>query len=90
MTHVVTESCFKCERLSCAVVCPVDCFHESPDFVVIDPAACIDCAVCVAVCPVDAIREEKSLPAGARQFVALNADNARQWPALSMPNGIAT
>ena len=85
MPHVVTESCFKCERVSCVVVCPVDCFHEGANFVVIDPDVCIDCAVCVLECPVAAICEEKDLPAGQRQFVALNAKWAKSWPLLPVP-----
>ena len=85
MTHVVTESCFKCEHTSCVVVCPVDCFHEGAKFVVIDPDVCIDCAVCVLACPVDAIYEEKFLPESQKSFTALNAERTRRWPVLPMP-----
>ena len=55
MTYVVTESCIKCKYTDCVSVCPVDCFYEGPDFLVINPDECIDCAVCVPECPVDAI-----------------------------------
>ena len=85
MTHVVTESCYKCERIGCVVVCPVDCFHEGPDFVVIDPDVCIDCAVCVSACPVDAIYEEKETPTEHKHFVARNAELAKRWPIMATP-----
>lgn len=85
MTHVVTQNCYKCERMGCVVVCPVDCFHEGPEFVVIDPEVCIDCAVCVMHCPVDAIYEEKETPTKQRHFVAGNADLARRRPVLATP-----
>lgn len=55
MTYVVTESCIKCKYTDCVSVCPVDCFYEGPNFLVINPDECIDCAVCVPECPVDAI-----------------------------------
>lgn len=86
MTHVVTESCYKCEYTNCVVVCPVDCFHEGDNFVVIDPGRCIDCAVCVVACPVDAIYEERTMPEGQQHFTALNAELARRWPVLPVPD----
>ena len=89
MTHVVTESCYKCERVSCVVVCPVDCFHEGPGFVVIDPGVCIDCAVCVLECPVAAIYEEKDMPEGQRHFTERNAQLARRWPLLPTPTQLS-
>lgn len=55
MTYVVTESCIKCKYTDCVSVCPVDCFYEGPNFLVINPDECIDCAVCVPECPVNAI-----------------------------------
>ena len=51
MTFVVTEACIKCKLTDCVEVCPVDCFHEGPNFLVIDPDECIDCTLCVQVCP---------------------------------------
>ena len=54
MTHVVTESCIKCKFTDCVDVCPVDCFKEGPNMLVIDPDECIDCAVCIPECPVEA------------------------------------
>ena len=57
MTYLVLENCIKCKHTDCVEVCPVDCFKEGPNFLVIDPDECIDCGVCVPECPVDAIVE---------------------------------
>jgi ferredoxin len=83
MTHVVTESCIKCKHTDCVDVCPVDCFKEGPNFLVIDPDECIDCAVCIPECPVNAIFAEEDLPAGQEKFTALNADLAKIWPLIT-------
>ncbi|MDA8364478.1 MAG: ferredoxin family protein [Gammaproteobacteria bacterium] len=79
MTYVVTEACIRCKYTDCVDVCPVDAFREGANFLVIDPAECIDCAVCVAECPVDAIFAEHDLPPEQRRFLDLNADLAKQW-----------
>ena len=55
MPFVVTENCIKCKYTDCVEVCPVDCFHEGPNFLVIDPDECIDCTLCEPECPVNAI-----------------------------------
>ncbi len=83
MTHVVTESCIHCKYTDCVEVCPVDCFKEGPNFLVIDPDECIDCAVCVSECPVQAIYAEEDLPADMQLFVKLNAELAAGWPTIS-------
>jgi len=83
MTHVVTESCIKCKHTDCVDVCPVDCFREGPNFLVIDPDECIDCAVCIPECPVNAIYAEEDLPAGQEAFTALNAELAKAWPVIT-------
>ena len=83
MTFVVTENCIKCKYTDCVEVCPVDCFHEGPNFLVIDPDECIDCTLCEPECPVDAIVSEDDVPADQKAFVALNAELARGWPALT-------
>jgi len=83
MTYVVTESCIKCKYTDCVEVCPVDCFHEGPNFLVIDPDECIDCTLCVPECPVNAIYAEDDLPEEQRQFIALNADLAKSWPVIT-------
>ena len=82
MTFVVTENCIKCKYTDCVEVCPVDCFHEGPNFLVIDPEECIDCDVCVPECPVDAIYPEDQLPPGQEEFLALNAELAKAWPVI--------
>jgi len=82
MTYVVTESCIKCKYTDCVDVCPVDCFHEGPNFLVIDPDECIDCTLCVAECPAEAIFAEDDVPAEQRQFTALNAELAKVWPVI--------
>ena len=84
MTHVVTSACIQCKYTDCVAVCPVDCFHEGPNFLVIDPEVCIDCGVCIAECPADAIVEEADLAAEQREFLAINADLAKQWPVITM------
>lgn len=83
MTHVVTESCIKCKHTDCVDVCPVDCFKEGPNFLVIDPDECIDCAVCIPECPVNAIYAEEDIPAGQEKFTALNAELAKIWPLIT-------
>ena len=82
MTHVVTENCINCKHTDCVEVCPVDCFHEGPNFLVIDPTACIDCTLCVDECPVGAIYPEGDVPAGQEVFIAINAELAPLWPVI--------
>jgi ferredoxin len=79
MTYVVTESCIRCKYTDCVDVCPVDCFREGPNFLVIDPDECIDCTLCVAECPVEAIYAEDDVPDDQQQFKALNAELAKAW-----------
>ena len=62
----------------------MDCFHEGPNFLVIDPDECIDCTLCEPECPVDAIYAEEDLPEGQEHFLALNARLAAQWPVLTI------
>jgi ferredoxin len=83
MTFVVTEACVKCKYTDCVEVCPVDCFHEGPNFLVIDPDECIDCTLCEPECPVEAIFSEEELPAGQEQFKQLNAELAKDWPVIT-------
>lgn len=84
MTHVVTENCIKCKYTDCVEVCPVDCFHEGPNFLVIDPEECIDCTLCVAECPVAAIFAEDEVPEDQAVFLGINADLALGWPVISI------
>jgi ferredoxin len=83
MTYVVTEACIKCRYTDCVLVCPVDCFKVGPNFLVIDPDECIDCAVCVPECPVNAIYAEEDVPQDQLEFVILNRELAMAWPAIT-------
>jgi ferredoxin len=83
MTFVVTENCIKCKFTDCVDVCPVDCFREGPNFLVIDPDECIDCTLCEPECPANAIFAEDELPEGQEVFIALNAELAKQWPSIT-------
>ena len=83
MTHVVTESCIKFKYTDCVSVCPVDCFKVGPNFLVIDPDECIDCAVCIPECPVNAIYAEDDLPPGQEEFLNINRELAKLWPVIT-------
>ncbi|MHB1092740.1 ferredoxin FdxA [Thiobacillus sp.] len=82
MTYVVADACVKCKYTDCVDVCPVDCFHEGPNFLVIDPEECIDCTLCVAECPVEAIFAEDDVPDDQRAYIALNAELAKEWKVI--------
>ncbi len=84
MTFVVLESCIKCKYMDCVDVCPVDCFHEGPNFLVIDPEECIDCTLCVPECPIDAIVSEDDMPPEQEQFLALNEELSLIWPVITV------
>lgn len=77
MAYVVTEACIKCKYTDCVEVCPVDCFREGPNFLVIDPDECIDCTLCVAECPVSAIYAEDEVPPGQEDYIEINAQLAK-------------
>ena len=83
MTYVVTDNCILCKYTDCVDVCPVDCFHEGPNFLVIDPEECIDCTLCVPECPAEAIFAEDELPDEMEHFMELNAELAEKWPVIS-------
>jgi ferredoxin len=83
MTFVVTEACIKCKYTDCVEVCPVDCFHEGPNMLTIDPEECIDCTLCEPECPVEAIVSEDDVPDDQRDFIALNAELAKKWPVIT-------
>ncbi len=83
MTFVVTEACIRCKYTDCVDVCPVDAFCEGPNFLVIDPDECIDCAVCVPECPVNAIYAAEDVPGDQQDFLPLNAELARVWKPIT-------
>jgi len=83
MTFVVLENCIKCKYMDCVDVCPVDCFHEGPNFLVIDPEECIDCTLCEPECPAQAIVSEDDIPAGQENFLELNEELSAIWPVIT-------
>lgn len=83
MTHLVTQACIRCKYTDCVAVCPVECFHEGPNFLVIDPAVCIDCGVCIPECPVEAIVEQKDLSVEQHEYLALNVQLSAAWPLIT-------
>lgn len=83
MTFVVVDTCIKCKYTDCVEVCPVDCFREGPNMLVIDPDECIDCNLCVPECPIDAIFAEDDLPEAKKDFIDLNKKLSKQWPMIT-------
>jgi ferredoxin len=81
MAYVVTENCIKCKFQDCVEVCPVECFHEGENMLVIDPEDCIDCGVCVPECPSDAIFSDSDPEASG--WSERNISFAQQWPLIS-------
>jgi ferredoxin len=81
MTYIVTDACIRCKYTECVEVCPVDCFHEGPNMLVINPNECIDCGVCVPECPIDAIIPDTE--EGADRWVELNQRLAQSWPVIT-------
>ena len=74
MAFVVADPCVKCKFTDCVSVCPVDCFKEGENMLVIDPVDCIDCGACVPACPVSAIYDSpESTPASQKSLVEANA-----------------
>ncbi len=83
MTFIVGDNCIKCKYTDCVEVCPVDCFHEGPNFLVIDPEECIDCTLCEPECPAEAIFAEDDVPEDQLDYIALNAELAKDWPVIT-------
>lgn len=83
MPFIVTESCIKCKYTDCVEVCPVDCFHEGPNMLVIDPDECIDCTLCEPECPVEAIMSDEDVDESMENFIELNAELSREWPVIN-------
>jgi ferredoxin len=81
LTYVVTEACIKCKYTDCVEVCPVDCFYEGANMLVIHPDECIDCGVCEPECPVDAIKPDTEK--GLETWLGVNKDFASKWPNIT-------
>jgi len=83
MTYIVTDNCIMCKYTDCVDICPVDCFYEGPNFLVIHPDECIDCDDCVEACPADAIYKDDDLPEDKSEFLLLNEQLANIWPNIT-------
>ncbi len=82
MTHAVTDNCIKCKFTDCVEVCPVDCFYEGENMLVIHPDECIDCGVCAPECPAEAIFPDSD-PAAEPSWLRLNHEYASKWPNIT-------
>ncbi len=87
MAHIVADPCIKCKYTDCVAVCPVDCFHEGVNMLVIDPETCIDCGLCPPECPVSAIFSEEDLPPKWAAFVEINKKYSPAWPVIDAQKG---
>lgn len=83
MAFVVADNCILCKHTDCVEVCPVDCFYEGENFLVINPDECIDCGLCEPECPVNAIFEENELPDDQKQYIQINAELSQNWPNIN-------
>ncbi len=81
MTYLVTEACIRCKHQDCVQVCPVDCFHEGRNMLVIDPEECIDCGLCLPECGPKAIIEDDDDASG--RWLALNTEYSQVWPVIT-------
>lgn len=81
MTYVVNEKCIRCKYTDCVKVCPVDCFHEGENMLVIDPDICIDCGVCEAECPISAIFPDTHPEA--EKWLEVNRKFSKKWPGIT-------
>ena len=81
MTYIVNEKCIKCKLTDCVDVCPVDCFYEGENMLVINPDECIDCGVCEPECPVDAIKPDTE--EGAEKWLEINKKYSEIWPNIN-------
>lgn len=82
MTYVVTDNCIKCKFMDCVEVCPVDCFYEGENFLVINPDECIDCGVCEPECPAEAIFPDTE--PNLESWIELNAKYSLEWPNITV------
>jgi len=84
MTFIVTEKCIKCKYTDCVEICPVECFHEGPNMLVIDPDECIDCALCEPECPINAIQSEYDITHDNKKFIDINKKLSKKWPLINV------
>ncbi len=81
MTFVVLDVCIKCKYTDCVEVCPVDCFYEGENMLVIHPDECIDCGVCEPECPIEAIVPDSD--SRAESYLELNREYSTKWPNIT-------
>tara|TARA_Y100000589_G_C27160523_1_gene632539 strand:- start:394 stop:729 length:336 start_codon:yes stop_codon:yes gene_type:complete len=81
MTYVVVENCIKCKHMDCVEVCPVDCFYEGENFLVIHPDECIDCGVCEPECPAEAILPDTD--DGLEKWMEFATRFSAEWPNIT-------
>jgi Fe-S-cluster-containing hydrogenase component 2 len=72
MPYVVTSPCVHTKDISCMKVCPVNCFFDAGQWLVIHPVECIDCGLCIPECPVNAIFPEDEVSEQEQAFIRLN------------------
>src|SRR3546814_19847242 len=82
MTYVVTDACIRCKYMDCVEVCPVDCFYEGENMLVINPSECIDCGVCEPDCPAEAILPDTE--SGLEQWLELNDKHTAEWTNITL------
>jgi len=81
MTYIVNQNCIKCKLMDCVEVCPVDCFYEGENFLVIKPEECIDCGVCEPECPISAIEPDTNETA--KEWLDINKKYSEVWPNIT-------
>jgi len=86
MTYVVTDACIRCKYMDCVEVCPVDCFYEGENMLVINPNECIDCGVCEPECPAEAILPDTEN--GLEKWLELNRTYSEQWPNITQKGDV--
>lgn len=84
MTYIVNDSCIKCKLMDCIEVCPVDCFYEGENMLVIHPDECIDCGVCEPECPIEAIKPDTEPSPDLEKWLQVNAEYAEKWPNITL------
>ncbi len=87
MPFVITGNCIKCRYTDCVEVCPVDCFYEGENMLVINPDECIDCGVCEPECPIEAIKSDEELAPEEMHWAALNSRYSAVWPNITESKG---
>ena len=83
MTYIVKDECIKCKLTDCVEVCPVDCFYEGENMLVINPDECIDCGVCEPECPIDAIVSDNVDLKDKEKWLELNKKYSEEWPVIT-------